>query len=62
MVIFTTLEETMTTVFLLLVGISLALLLLDLVILLNARKKLTTGNKETAAPYDNFSKLTLSAL
>lgn len=52
----------MTTVFLLLVGISLALLLLDLVILLNARKKLTTGNKETAAPYDNFSKLTLSAL
>lgn len=51
----------MTTVFLLLVGISLAILLLDLAILLKARKKLTTGNKETAAAYDNFSKLTLSA-
>lgn len=51
----------MTTVFLLLVGISLALLLLDLVILLKARKKLATGSKEAAAPYDNFSKLTLSA-
>lgn len=33
----------MTTVFLLLVGISLAILLLDLVILLKARKKLATG-------------------
>lgn len=52
----------MTTVFLLLVGVSLALLLLDLVILLKARKKLATGSKEAAAPYDNFSKLTLSAL
>ncbi|WP_296226136.1 ABC transporter ATP-binding protein [uncultured Lactobacillus sp.] len=51
----------MNIIFLLLVGISLAILLLDLVILLKARKKLTTGNKETAAPYDNFSKLTLSA-
>lgn len=48
MVISTTLEETMTTVFLLLVGISLALLLLDLVILLKARKKLATGSKEAA--------------
>ncbi|KRL72164.1 hypothetical protein FC09_GL001381 [Lactobacillus delbrueckii subsp. indicus DSM 15996] len=36
-------------------------MLVDLVILLKARKKLTTGNKEAAAPYDNFSKLTLSA-
>lgn len=48
----------MTTVFLLLVGISLALLLVDLVILLKARKKLATGS---TAPYDNFSKLTFSA-
>lgn len=48
----------MTTVFLLLVGVSLAILLLDLVILLKARKKLATGS---TAPYDNFSKLTLSA-
>lgn len=51
----------MNIIFLLLVGISLAILLLDLVILLKARKKLTTGNKETAALYDTFSKLTLSA-
>lgn len=51
----------MNIIFLLLVGISLALLVIDLVILLKARKKLTTGNKETAVPYDNFSKLTLSA-
>ena len=51
----------MTTVFLLLVGGSLAILLVDLVILLKARKKLATGSKEAAAPYDNFSKLTLSA-
>ncbi|WP_270449225.1 ABC transporter ATP-binding protein [Lactobacillus delbrueckii] len=48
----------MTTVFLLLVGVSLAILLVDLVILLKARKKLATGS---TAPYDNFSKLTLSA-
>ncbi|MCD5517627.1 hypothetical protein LOB39_03420 [Lactobacillus delbrueckii subsp. sunkii] len=48
----------MTTVFLLLVGGSLAILLVDLVILLKARKKLATGSKEAAAPYDNFSKLT----
>lgn len=48
----------MNTIFLLLVGISLAILLVDLVILLKARKKLATGS---TAPYDNFSKLTLSA-
>ena len=51
----------MTTVFFLLVGGSLAILLVNLVILLKARKKLATGSKEVAAPYDNFSKLTLSA-
>lgn len=51
----------MNIIFLLLVGINLTILLLDLVILLKARKKLTTGNKENAAPYENFSKLTLSA-
>lgn len=48
----------MNIIFLLLVRISLAILLLDLVILLKARKKLSTGS---TAPYDNFSKLTLSA-
>lgn len=51
----------MNTIFLLLVGISLALLLTDLVILLKARKKLATSSKEETAPYDSFSKLTLSA-
>lgn len=51
----------MNIIFLLLVGISLALLLADLLVLLRARKSLSTGNKETAAPYDSFSKLTISA-
>lgn len=39
----------MTTVFLLLVGGSLAILLVDLVILLKARKKLATGSKSVRA-------------
>lgn len=51
----------MNTVFLIFVAIGLAMLLTDLVILLRARKKLSTGNKETATPYDSFSKLTISA-
>lgn len=51
----------MTTVFLLLVGGQFGYIVGRPGHFAESQKKLATGSKEAAAPYDNFSKLTLSA-